>query len=194
MDRIVQSFADNQRSAQLWRWLCLLAAGLVLAGLASAQDTRIGYVDMKRLFDAAPQVVSARQALDDEFSPRNQLLLADEARLQRLENELASSGDLDDEQRFETEREIRNLRRSIERRREDLAEELRFRTNAEKKALEKTIEVAVEQVAEEGRYDMILSSPVAWASDRIDITDEILEWLKEDFENEQRSQDQQRSR
>ncbi|HLR87115.1 MAG TPA: OmpH family outer membrane protein [Wenzhouxiangella sp.] len=194
MDRIVQSFADNQRSAQLWRRLCLLAASLVLAGLASAQDARIGYVDMKRLFDAAPQVVSARQALDDEFSPRNQLLLTDEARLQRLENELASSGDLDDEQRFETEREIRNLRRSIERRREDLAEELRFRTNAEKKALEKTIEVAVEQVAEEGGYDMILSSPVAWASDRIDITDEILEWLKEDFENEQRSQDQQRSR
>src|SRR5690625_4101621 len=114
MERIVQSYSDNPRAAQLWRLLCLLAASLVLAGLASAQDPRIGYVDMKRLFDAAPQVVSARQALDDEFSPRNQLLLTDEARLQRLENELPSSGDLDDEQRFETEREIRNLRRYIE--------------------------------------------------------------------------------
>src|SRR5690625_1744472 len=176
MDRIVQSFADNQRSAQLWRRLCLLAASLVLAGLASAQDARIGYVDMNRLFDAAPQVVSPRQALDHEFSPRNQLLQTDEARLQRLENELASSGDVEDEQRFDTERGIRNVSRSIERRREDLAEELRVRKNAEKKALETSIEVAVERVAEEGGYEMILSSPVACASDRIDITDEILEW------------------
>lgn len=147
------------------------------------EQLRIGYVDMKRLFDSAPQVVNAREALDQEFRPRNEALIADEARLEQMQEELASRDDLDAEQRFDMEREIRNLRRSIDRRREDLTEELRFRTNAEKKALEETIEVAVRQVANRGDYDLILTSPVAFASDSIDITDRILEWLEEDFEN-----------
>lgn len=164
----------------------LVALGLVFVCVSAAgQDQRIGYVDMKRLFEAAPQVVNAREALDREFSPRNDSLLADEARLERMEADLAESQDLSEEERFETEREIRNLRRSIERRREDLAEELRFRTNAEKKALEGTIEVAVEQVAEAGDYDLILTAPVAYASDRIDVTDRILRWLEQDYSGQE---------
>lgn len=162
----------------------VLGLALLCAG-AFGQDLRVGYVDMKRLFEAAPQVVNAREALDREFSPRNQSLLADEARLERMEAELVEATDLSDEERFEREREIRNLQRSIERRREDLAEELRFRTNAEKKALEETIEVAVQQVAEAGDFDLILTSPVAYASDRIDVTDRILQWLEEDFGSRQ---------
>lgn len=164
----------------------LVALGLVFACTAAlGQDLNIGYVDMKRLFESAPQVVNARQALDREFSPRNDSLLADEARLERMEADLAESSNLSEEERFDIEREIRNLQRSIERRREDLTEELHFRTNAEKKALEETIEVAVEQVAETGDFDLILTSPVAYASDRIDVTDRILRWLEEDYRSEQ---------
>jgi outer membrane protein len=165
--------------------LALVLLALFAAATVQAQDLRLGYVDMKRLFDSAPQVVNAREALDREFSPRNEALLADEARLERMEAELAEATDLDAEQRFEREREIRNLQRSIERRREDLAEELRFRTNAEKKALEETIEVAVQQIAEAGDFDLILTSPVAYASDRIDVTDRVLDWLEEDFRSQQ---------
>ncbi len=167
------------------RWIAL--GLLLLCSAAAAQDIRIGYVDMKRLFDAAPQVVNAREALEQEFSPRNETLLADEARLERMEAELAESTGLSDEERFEMEREIRNLQRSIDRRREDLTEELRFRTNAEKKSLEETIDVAVNQIAEAGEFDLILTSPVAYASDRIDVTDRVLQWLEEDFRSQQSS-------
>jgi outer membrane protein len=167
------------------RWIAL--GLLLLCSAAAAQDIRIGYVDMKRLFDAAPQVVNARKALEQEFSPRNETLLADEARLERMEAELAESTGLSDEERFEMEREIRNLQRSIDRRREDLTEELRFRTNAEKKSLEETIDVAVNQIAEAGEFDLILTSPVAYASDRIDVTDRVLQWLEEDFRSQQSS-------
>lgn len=173
-----------RRAAALRGWCALLGLAALCAG-AVAQEPRIGYVDMKRLFEAAPQVVNARESLEQEFSPRNDSLIADEARLERMQAELAEAEDLDAEARFEMEREIRNLERSIERRREDLREELRFRTNSEKKALEETIEVAVEQIAEAGDYDLILTSPVAYASDSIDITDRILEWLRDDFRSQQ---------
>lgn len=166
--------------------LLLLLGNMLLATGLQAEEIRIGYVDMKRLFDSAPQVLTAREALDREFRPRNEAVLADEARLDRMQRELAESDNLDPERRFDMEREIRNLSRSIDRRREDLGEELRFRTNAEKKALEETIEVAVRQVATEGDYDLILTSPVAFAADSIDITDRILEWLENDFRSQNR--------
>ncbi|TVS11333.1 MAG: OmpH family outer membrane protein [Wenzhouxiangella sp.] len=162
--------------------LLLATFGLVLVtDSATADTTRIGYVDMKRLFDSAPQVVAAREALDREFRPRNETLIADESRLQEMQESLADNPDLSPEDRFELEREVRNLRRSIDRRREDMREELRFRTSTATKALEETIEVAVRQVAEQRGYDLILTSPVAYAAPGIDITDRILEWLADDF-------------
>jgi outer membrane protein len=166
------------------RFPTLLATiGLVMA-LASApsagNDLSIGYVDMQRLFAEAPQIEQARAAIDREFRPRNDALVRDEERLQALEAQLAGSGaELEPRQRLE--REALNLRRSIERRRDDLAEELRFRTSAETRALETTIEIAIRRVAEHAGYDLILTSPVAYASASIDVTDEILAWLHEDM-------------
>ena len=71
----------------------VLAAAAVLGALvlealvppaALAQTpaaTRIGYVDMKRLLDNAPQVVAGREKLSKEFQPRDASLKADEKRL-----------------------------------------------------------------------------------------------------------------
>lgn len=177
-----QAVFHGHGPAQLRRGQLCLAALLVLcSSLAAAEPTRIGYVDMKRLFDSAPQVTAAREALDQEFRPRNEALLADEARLDSMQQRLNEASGLEAETRFDLEREARNLRRSIDRRREDLSEELRFRTNAEKKALEEVIEIAVRQVAQAGDYALILTSPVAYAAPTIDITDQILEWLEQDF-------------
>ena len=48
--------------------------------------------------------------------------------------------------------------------------------------------MAIRQVARSGQFDLILTSPVAFASDRVDITQRILEWLEDDF-NSQSSDD-----
>ncbi|QOC22998.1 OmpH family outer membrane protein [Wenzhouxiangella sp. AB-CW3] len=162
-----------------------LLAGLVLCCLlwlpAMADSVRIGYVDMKRLFDTMPHLVAAREELDREFRPRNEALLSDEAELERMQRELSDSPALDEQQRVQREREINNMRRSIERRREDLVEEIRFRTNAKTEALRETIDVAVREIAREEGYDLVLSNPVAYASDTVDITKQVLEWLEDDF-------------
>jgi outer membrane protein len=155
---------------------------IMLVGAAMAQDIRIGYVDMKRLLDNAPQVIAGRAALDIEFRPINDELLEDEAQLLQLEQELGSATGLTREQVAAREREIRNLRRSIERRREDLADELNFRRNQQIKELGEEIELAVETVARREDYDLVLSSPVAYASDTIDITDKVLTFLEVDYE------------
>ena len=158
---------------------------ILLVGAAHGQtDIRIGYVDMKRLLDNAPQVIAGREQLDLEFRPRNEALLADEDRLEEMQDELARARNqgLTQDELFEMEREVRNLRRSIDRRREDLSEELHFRRNAEIKALSEEIEIAVQTVARRQGYDLVLSSPVAYASEAIDITDEVLFHLDQGFE------------
>jgi len=155
---------------------------MLLAGAALAQDIRIGYVDMKRLLDNAPQVIAGRAELDVEFRPINDDLLDDEARLLSMEQELAGASGLTAEQVAARQREIRNLDRSIERRREDLAEELNFRRNQQIKELGEEIEVAVQTVARREGYDLVLSSPVAYASETINITDKVLSFLETDYE------------
>ena len=155
---------------------------VLLAGAAMAQDIRIGYVDMKRLLDNAPQVIAGRAELDIEFRPINDDLLADEARLVGMEQELANASGLTAEQVAARQREIRNLDRSIERRREDLAEELNFRRNQQIKELGEEIEIAVQTVARREGYDLVLSSPVAYASEAIDISAKVLSFLEMDYE------------
>ena len=161
---------------------------MLLAGSAVGQDIRIGYVDMKRLLDNAPQVIAGRAELDIEFRPLNDELLEDEARLLSMEQALANATGLGSEQVAARQREIRNLDRSIERRREDLAEELNFRRNQQIKELGEEIEIAVQTVARREGYDLVLSSPVAYASETIDITAEVLSFLETDYElRDQRS-------
>lgn len=155
---------------------------MLLAGSVLAQDIRIGYVDMKRLLDNAPQVMAGREALDIEFRPVNDELLADEERLLNMEQELANASGLTAEQVAARQREIRNLDRSIERRREDLAEELNFRRNQKMKELGEEIDIAVQTVARREGYDLVLSSPVAYASERVDITEKVLSFLEMDYE------------
>lgn len=164
-----------------WPLVCL--AGLIWVSTAYGQDTKIGFVDMKRLFAEAAQVQLVRENLDREFRPRNEAVLADEGRVAELQDELAANDTLSPLERQAMENDIRNLQRSVARRREDLQEEIRFRTNSETNALETTIALAVDEVAKAGGYDLILTSPVAYASERVDITQEVLDWLALDAEN-----------
>mgnify|MGYP001078011742 CR=1 FL=1 len=171
---------------QLTRLIVIaMILGLTIPAVAAQEDAagqmRIGFVDMVRLFDNAPQLIAAREALDEEFRPRYDALSSDEARIEALTSRMLAMGDSESVARQDLEREVRNLRRSIDRRREDLAEEIRFRTTAEKNAIEDTIQIAIRQVAEQGGFDLVLTGPVAFASDRVDMTDQIIAWLERDY-------------
>jgi len=155
--------------------------GVALAATAQAQTVRIGYVNMKEVLDNAPQVIAGREKLDQEFRPRNDAIELEETRVELLEQRL-SQGDLPEGDRAGLEREIRETRRSINRQREDLRDELSFRRTEEVQALEDQINIAVQEIAQRYGYDLVLSSPVVYASPALDITDLILEQLQIEFD------------
>lgn len=158
-----------------------LVLGLCLSSAAPAQDLRIGYVNMKAVLDNAPQVVTGRDKLDLEFRPRNDVIEQDEARAATVEARL-QNGDLAADERSRLERDLRELRRSIDRQREDLRDELSFRRTEEVQRLEDQINLAVQEIAESYGYDLVLSSPVVYANPALDITDLILARLQEEHD------------
>lgn len=167
--------------------LCLIFAmlfSMAMASYAQAQPVQIGYVDMKRVLDNAPQVVAGRSLLDQEFRARNNAIELDESRLNLMEGQLAQADMTSDEYR-RLEREALELRRNVERRKEDLRDELSFRRTEEIQRLEDQINLAVQEIAERNGYDLIVSSPVVYASPDLDITDMILDQLEAEFQADQ---------
>lgn len=151
---------------------------------ASGQSLRVGYVDMKRVLDNAPQVMAGRQVLDEEFRARSDAIEVDEFRAKTLQDRL-TQGDMTAEAARETEREMRELIRSINRRKEDLRDELSFRRTEEVQRLEEQINLAVQEIAQRNGYNLILSSPVVYAGPELDITDLILDQLEVEYAADQ---------
>lgn len=159
-----------------------LALGSLLLGAttAPAQDSvRIGYVDMKRLLDHAPQVVDGRKRLAEEFAARDARLGLDERRLESMRQALAREREvLATEAILQREDEIESLARAIERTRQQLREELRLRSEQETERAWDTLNAAVIEHAREAGLDLVLPSPVIYASARVDITDAVLARLR----------------
>ena len=166
------------------RTISVMLFALAFLASAEAQQLRIGYVDMKQVLDNAPQVLAGRSRLDQEFRARNDAIEMDEMRVAALEARI-QQGDLSSDSRLQTERELRDLRRNITRRKEDLRDELSFRRTEEVQSLEEQINVAVQEIAERNGYDLIISSPVVYANPDLDITDLILEQLEVEYAADQ---------
>lgn len=159
----------------------LLTLLVLLAGPATAQQLRIGYVDMKQVLDNAPQVLAGREKLDLEFRPRSETIEFQERQVQDMEDRL-QLGDLSEDARVRLDRELREMRRNVNRQKEDLRDELSFRRTEEVQKLEDQINQAVEAIARDSGYDLILSSPVIYADPSLDITQLILDQLRLEYE------------
>jgi len=169
------------------RILPILLLFAVIASPAIAQQLRVGYVDMKQVLDNAPQVLAGREKLDLEFRPRNETIEFQERQAQSMEDRLAM-GDMAEDARTRLERELREMRRSVNRQKEDLRDELSFRRTEEVQKLEDQINQAVQQMARDSGYDLILSSPVVYADPSLDITQLVLDQLRVEFEADKREQ------
>ena len=158
--------------------VCLLALA-VSFGASAAGAAKIGYVDMKRLLDNAPQVIETRARLEKEFAARDVQLKADEAKLAEQEKRYARDAAIlakADAEKLAAE--IDALKRGTKRARDQLREELSTRTQDELSKRWPEIYDTVLEYAREQGYDLVVQAPVLYASPSIDITDAVLERLK----------------
>jgi len=126
-----------------------------------------------------PQAAAARERLQEEFSGRNDKLLEAQEQIEKLEKRLRDSGaKMEPVRRRRLEREIASRKRRLRTRTEDFQSEFSDRRNEELADIQKMVSKVISDVAKKRKFDLVMSEPVLYASDRIDMTDTIIEMLE----------------
>lgn len=151
---------------------------VVFATCSYAAEIKVGYVQVDKILQEAPQTLETGKKLEKEFSPRSIDLDKLQKQLRELESQLdKDASGLSNAEKRTKERDITNLKLEFQRKQRELREDINLRKNEELALLQDRINKAVQTVAENDNYDLIVYSGVAYASKKIDITDKVLKLL-----------------
>ncbi|MDD2833515.1 MAG: OmpH family outer membrane protein [Methylotenera sp.] len=154
------------------------AALLAFAVTAQAAELKVGYVQVDKILQDAPQTAESGKKLEREFSPRSQELDRMAKQIKDLETALDKDAlTLSETERRNKERDAQNLKIEFQRKQRELREDINLRKNEELGTLQDRINKAVQTVSEAEGYDLVVYSGVAYASKKIDITDKVLKAL-----------------
>lgn len=166
----------NTKWKQLW-WA--VALGLVAVTNAGAADFKVGFVDVSKILEVAPQADAARKRIEKEFSPKDKELIGQQKELRRTEDKLIRDRDvMAAAERVKLERLIRGMKRDIRRQQEEFREDLNIRRNQELGKLQRKVILSIRDLAKAENYDLIISDGVLYAGSRVDITEKVLANLK----------------
>ncbi|HEY8118882.1 MAG TPA: OmpH family outer membrane protein [Methylophilaceae bacterium] len=156
----------------------MLAGFLTLAANASAADLKVGYVQVDKILQEAPQTAESGKKLEKEFSPRTQELERMQKQIKDMETALdKDSLTMSEVDRRNKERDISNQKIEFQRKQRELREDVNLRKNEELGSLQDRINKAVTSVSEAEGYDLVIYGGVAYASKKVDITDKVLKSL-----------------
>ena len=156
----------------------LFAALLALTSGLSAAELKIGYVQVDKILQEAPQTAESGKKLEREFGPRSQDLDKMQKQIRDIEASLDKEGvTLSETDRRGKERDASNLKIEFQRKQRELREDINLRKNEELASLQDRINKAVQTVSETDGYDLVVYGGVAYASKKIDITDKVLKLL-----------------
>lgn len=159
--------------------LVLILMSMLAAPAMQAQDIKIGAVNAVRILENSPQAETAREKIQNEFAPRDRRLVEEQKKLKALEDRLAKDGAIMSEsERTNLERQIIQMKRDLKRTQDEFRDDLNFRRNEEFGQIQKTILEAIQKVAKDLGYDIVLGEGVIYASKKVDISDQVIEYLK----------------
>ncbi len=147
--------------------------------MAVSAEVKIGFVNMAEIMEKSPQADAARKALEKEFSGRDKKLTAVRDEILKLEETLKQDGAImSDSRRSSVEKEILNKKREYNRQQDELREDFNIRRNEALGKLQKKVHEVIVEVAKNENYDLVVTQPVLFASDRIDLTGRVLQALQ----------------
>jgi outer membrane protein len=155
-----------------------MAGLLAYAATGYAAELKVGYVQVDKILQEAPQTAETGKKLEREFSPRSQELERMQKQIKDLETSLTKDSlTISETDRRNKERDVSNLKIEFQRKQRELREDVNLRKNEELGSLQDRINKAVTTVAEAEGYDLVVYGGVAFASKKIDITDKVLKSL-----------------
>lgn len=155
---------------------------LFVAASASAAGLKIGVVSVERILTEAPQVDAVNTRMLEKFGPKRDELKSMEKDIQGMQedykrNELVMTEDkLND-----LKRDIIGKIQTLKQKETVLTQEVAAVRNKELAKLQKSVRDIINDIAAKGKYSLVLSEGVAFADEKLDITDKVLDRMKAEF-------------
>jgi len=155
-----------------------LTTVIALAGFSvSAQEFKIGIVNLDRIFREANSAKSAQTKLEQEFGKREKDLNDVAAQLKTLSDRFEREAPtLADSQRAVRQKQLVDQDRDFQRKRREFQEDLNARKNEELQQVIERANRVVKTLAEAEKYDLIIQEAV-YVNPKHDITDKVLRSL-----------------
>jgi outer membrane protein len=162
-----------------WFKLVLLLMFCMSMSSGYSEDLKVGFVNTERVFKESAPAVRSQKKLQNEFSVREEEIKAVDAEANRIRQKLEKDGlVLEETQRRNLEADLGRLSRDMQRLQREFQEELNLAKNTEMKVILRIANEAIQEIAVNEKFDLILQEAV-YRSDRLDITDKVIEALKD---------------
>ena len=153
--------------------LAIAAAGFT----ASAQEFKVGVVNLDRIFREASSAKAAQTKLEQEFSKREKELTDLGAQLKTQSDKFEREAPtLAESQRTARQRQLVDQDRTFQTKRREFQEDLSARKNEELQLVIERANKVVKSLAETEKYDLILQESV-YVNPKHDITDKVIKAL-----------------
>lgn len=154
---------------------------VLLGGSALHAAPAVGFVDVVKVTRDAPQMKEVEKALEEEFVLREQKIIEMRDQIAALQEKLDKekrSMSTDERRRLERDIKSRELRYNYNK--DEFLQDKQLRTNEERNRVFRVIDEVIAQVGKSKSLEIILSAKagVLWRSERIDITDDVMQQLQ----------------
>jgi len=150
---------------------------------ATAQELKVGVVNIPVLMERSPQTKAAMDALQEEFAPRQREFLAKQKEFEemtaKVQKDVAVMGETE---RRNAEKNLRDLQREVTRLQTEFREDLNLRQNEELGLLQRSLLKEVQDYASQEGYDLVVGDGVLFASTAVNITEEVLRAVEANFQ------------
>jgi outer membrane protein len=141
-------------------------------------EVKIGFVKVDQILKEAPQASESNKKLEAEFKVRTEKLKNEISDLNKKEKEYQKNNlTMSDSEKEKNQKKLQEARIDIQRSERELREDIDLRRREEISKLQNKVTKVIELIAKRDKYDLILYTGVAYASDNVDMTSIVLKEL-----------------
>ena len=156
----------------------VLFLGLLLAANVSFAELKIGFVNIPAVLEKAPQAEKAKKRLEQEFSARQQQLVAQQKEIENMAAKISKDAAvMGKSEQDKLEKDISNKKRDVQRAQKEFSEDFNARRNEELGKLQNHIVEVIRGIAKDQSFDMLLTDGVIYANEEIDVTAQVQQKL-----------------
>ena len=163
------------------RAIVLFLLALLVTSI-NAQSIKIGYIDVEEVINSLPQYQHDNDSLIQQFEPKKQQLLDLFKHIELLKENLNNADKSINNENYQKELDnIRELEASFQKETELWQQQLNQKKYESLQKIEAMINRAIEEFAISENYDLILYQNAAFASDQVNITNQIISKIEGTF-------------